>query len=94
MNYGEPISQKKRGQWTEDQIKLAIYKSRNKEMSVRETAVTFFSSLGDILIKLQEGGMVKMTPGMGWFRRTLTDELGEELVNHMKDLGSRLMPLT
>jgi hypothetical protein len=31
---------------------------------------------------------------MGWFRRPFTDELEEKLVIHIKDLDSRLMPLT
>jgi hypothetical protein len=41
MNKSEPTSKKKRGQGTEDQMKLAIDKVRNKEMSVREAADTF-----------------------------------------------------
>jgi hypothetical protein len=59
---------------------LAIDKVRSKEMLVREAADTFSvprSSLGDRLTKLKEGEMVKMTPDMGWFRRTFTDELEE-----------------
>jgi Mn-dependent DtxR family transcriptional regulator len=97
MNNSEPTAKKKRGQWTEDQVKLAIDKVRNKEMSVREAADTFSvlrSSLGDRLTKLKEGEMVKMTPDMGWFRRTFTDELEEKLVSRIKHLDSRLMPLT
>jgi hypothetical protein len=31
---------------------------------------------------------VKMTPDMGWFRRTFTDEFEEKLVSHIKDLDS------
>jgi hypothetical protein len=49
-------------------------------MSAREAADTFLvprSSLGDRLTKLKEGEMVKMTPDMGWFRRTSTDEFEE-----------------
>jgi hypothetical protein len=38
--------------------------------------------------------MVKMAPDVGWFLRTFTDELEEKLVSHIKDLDSRLMPLT
>jgi hypothetical protein len=97
MNKSEPTAKKKRGQWTEDHMKLAIDKVGSKEMSVREAADTFSvlsSSLGDILTKLKEGEMVIMTPNMGWFRRTFTDELEEKLVSHTKDLHSRLMPLT
>jgi Mn-dependent DtxR family transcriptional regulator len=78
-------------------MKLAIGKVRNREMSVREAADTFSvprSSVGDRLTKLKEGEMVIMTPNMGWFRRTFTDELEEKLVSHTKDLDSRLMPLT
>jgi hypothetical protein len=78
-------------------MKLAIVKVRNKEMPVRNAAYTFSvprSSIGDRLTKLKEGEMVKMTPDMGWFRRTFADELEEKLVSHIKDLDSRLMPLT
>jgi hypothetical protein len=35
-----------------------------------------------------------MAPHMGWSRRTFTDELGEKLVSHIKDIDSRHMPLT
>jgi hypothetical protein len=61
-------------------MKLAVDKVGSKEMSVREAADTFSiprSSPGDRLTKLKEGEMAKMTTDMGWFRRTFTDELGE-----------------
>jgi hypothetical protein len=85
----------KRNEDNGQKMKLAI--DRNKEMSVCEAADTFSaprSSLGDRLTKLKEGQMVKMTPDMGWFWRTFTDELEEKLVSHIKDLDSRLMPMT
>jgi hypothetical protein len=72
MNKSEHNAKKKRGQWTEDHMKLAIDKVRSKEMSAREAADTFLvprSSLGDRLTKLKEG--------LVWFRRTFTDELEE-----------------
>jgi hypothetical protein len=75
MVKGEPTSKNKRGQWTDDQMELAVDEVRNKES--KGSSGYFFSSLGDIVTKLQDGGMVKMTPGMGWFRRTLTSELEE-----------------
>jgi hypothetical protein len=90
-------AKKKPGQWTEDNMKLAVDKVRNKEMSVREAADTFSvprRSLGDRLTKLKEGEIVKMTPHMGWFRRTFSDELEEKLVSRIKYIDSRFMPLT
>jgi translation elongation factor P/translation initiation factor 5A len=65
MNKSELTAKKIRGQWTEDQMKLAIDKVGSKEMSVREEADTFSvpkSSLGDRLTKLKEGQMVKIIP--------------------------------
>jgi hypothetical protein len=41
MNNSEPTAKKKRGQGTEDQMKHAIDKVRNKEMPVRKAAYTF-----------------------------------------------------
>jgi hypothetical protein len=41
MNNGERTSTNKRGQWTDDQMKLAVDIIMNKEMSVREAADTF-----------------------------------------------------
>jgi hypothetical protein len=61
MNNGEPTSKKKQGQWTDDQMTVAIHKVWNKEL-VREAENTFpvpKSSLGDTT-KLQEGEKVKM----------------------------------
>jgi hypothetical protein len=61
MNNGERTSKKKEGQWTDDQMKLAVDKVWNKE-PVSEAADTFpvpESSLGD-RTKLQGGKMVKM----------------------------------
>jgi hypothetical protein len=59
-------------------MKLAVDKVRNKEVSVRKAADTF--SAPEVLLgtKLKEGEMMKMTPDMGWFRRTFTDELQEK----------------
>ncbi|KDR16903.1 hypothetical protein L798_08646 [Zootermopsis nevadensis] len=73
-------------------MKLAIDKVTNKEMLVREAADTFsvpIISLEDRLTTLQEGGMVKMTPNIGWFQRNFIDELEEELVGQIKDLQQR-----
>jgi hypothetical protein len=79
-------------------MKLATDKVRHKEMSARAAAADTFSvprsSLGDRLTKLKEGEMVKITPDMGWFRRTFIDELEEKQVSHIKDLDGRLIPLT
>jgi hypothetical protein len=97
MNKSELTAKKIRGQRTEDHMKLAIDKVGSTEMSVREEADTFSvpkSSLGDRLTKLKDGEMVKMTPDMGWFRITFTNELEEKLVSHAKYIDSRLMPLT
>lgn len=80
------------GQWTEDEMKLSIDKVRNKGVSVRKAADTFSgpkSSLLDGLRTLHEGGMVKTTFDIGWFRRTYADEMEEQLVRHVKYLQQR-----
>jgi hypothetical protein len=61
-NKREPTSQKKWGQWPEDQLKLDAGKVRIRGMSVREAAC-FFSSDGDRVIKLHEVGIVNTAPG-------------------------------
>ena len=78
-------------------MKAAINNVLSNKMSVRQASEAYSvpkSSLHDRLIKFNKRKNVILAPDMGTFRRTLSDEQEEELVAYIKDLDSRLMPLT
>jgi hypothetical protein len=87
----------KRGHWTEAQMKTATDNVRSNKMSVRRASEAYSvpkSLLHGRMMKLNKGKNVILAPDIGTFRRTLSDEEEEELVAYIKDLDSRLMPLT
>lgn len=88
--------QKKRGRWSEDSMKHAIEYIMNEKMGIREAASHFQvpkSTLSD-KIKILKGGLtVDMHPQLGRFKRTFSIELESHLIDHLKDLDNKMMPM-
>lgn len=91
------MSTKTKGIWKEEDMKKAVDGVLAGKFSFRE-ASSFFtvpkSTLQDRVKHLKEGKCTQMAPSMGRFKNTFTDTIEDELVNHIKDLDNRMLPLT
>ena len=86
---------KKRGKWTETDMKQALGLVLETHMSQREAAKKFQvprSTLRERLEALQRGETVHFTPQVGRFKKTFNDELEKQLVSYIKDLHDNFMP--
>ena len=88
---------KKKGSWSEDNMKQALNSMLLDKMSVREASRIFNvpkSTLQDRIAKLKNGGEIQIPPKLGRFERTFCDSYEEQLMAHIKELDGMLMPLT
>ena len=91
------MATKIKGKWGEEQMKMAVDNVLSGKLSIREAAGHFSvpkSTLADRVKDLKGGKSVTMTATMGRFKKTLSDDIEIELVNHLKDLDNRLLPVT
>lgn len=89
-------TQKKRGKWSEDSMKIAIEKVMCGEMGIREAAYHFEvpkSTLSDRIKTLKGGLEVDMSPQLGYFKKTFPDELELHLIDYLIDLDNKMMPI-
>ena len=87
---------KKRGLWTEENMKKAINDVRSGILRIREASERYSvpkSTLGDRLKSIGTGNELQIKPSLGYFQSTFTEEQDQELYNHIKILDSQLMPL-
>lgn len=86
-----------RGQWEEHNMRTAVRKVLDNELSLREAARRYSvpkSTLADKIKHLQNEEEIELIPNLGRYRCTFPANFEQQLVNHMRDLDSRLMPLT
>jgi hypothetical protein len=87
---------KKKGQWVQQSLQTAIDKVLTKEMSLREASSRYNipkSTLHRKTSSLNRGREVSLQPKMGRFTNTFSPEYEQVLVEHVKDLANRCMPL-
>lgn len=88
---------RKKGKWTEIDMKRAVSEVRSHRMSQRQAATAFSvpkTTLGDRLRDIEAGRTVMLTPQMGRFQSTFSDEIENQLVFYMRDQDDRFMPLS
>lgn len=91
-----PKNKDVKGKWSEASMKEAIQQVISGNMSDRRAATSYGvprSTIQDKVRKLKEGKEVVIKPDMGRFRTTFTENYENQLVNHIRDLDNRLMPL-
>ncbi|XP_038221604.1 uncharacterized protein LOC119839407 [Zerene cesonia] len=88
---------KKKGSWEPANLQTAIDKVISKELSIRQAALRYNvpkSTIHDKIKALNRGEEVTMIPKLGNFTKTFSAEYEQVLVDHVKDLSNRCMPLT
>ncbi|KAJ8942136.1 hypothetical protein NQ318_021644 [Aromia moschata] len=86
-----------RGNWSQESMKKACDAVISGKMGLRQAAVTYSvpkSSLFDKVNALRSGQEVTLDAKLGRFTQTFNSEHETALVDHVKDLSSRLMPLS
>ena len=89
-------TQKKRGKWSEDSMKMAVEKVMCGEMGIREAAHHFEvpkSTLSDRMKTLKGDLQVDISPQLGLFKKTFPDELESHLIDYLKDLDNKMIPM-
>ncbi|KAL3268751.1 hypothetical protein HHI36_007853 [Cryptolaemus montrouzieri] len=87
---------KKKGKWDQSNLQTAIDKILSKEISLREASLRYNipkSTLHDKTSSLYRGQEVSLQPKLGRFINTFTPEYEQLLVDHVKDLSNRCLPL-
>lgn len=87
---------KKKGSWEPQSLQTAIDKVMSKELSIRQAAMRYNipkSTIYDKIKALNRGEEVTMKPKLGRFTNTFSAEYEQVLVDHIKDLSNRCMPL-
>uniref|UniRef100_A0A6P7G351 Uncharacterized protein LOC114333703 n=1 Tax=Diabrotica virgifera virgifera TaxID=50390 RepID=A0A6P7G351_DIAVI len=86
-----------RGEWSENSMKGAITAVLEDKMSERTASLSFHvprSTLQRKLKAILNDQSTILVPQMGYFKNTFEKRYESQLVTHMKDLDSRLMPLS
>lgn len=68
----------------------------SKQISLREASIKYRipkSTLHDKIVYLKAGKEIVLESKLGRFTRTFSSEYEEQLVNHVKDLANRCLPL-
>ncbi|KAK9720561.1 CENP-B N-terminal DNA-binding domain [Popillia japonica] len=87
---------KKEGTWDPTNMRKAVEKVINNEMSARQAANRYQmprTTLNDRISAIKRGKEMSTEPLMGRFHNTFSLEHEKILVEHVKDLGNRQMPL-
>ncbi|XP_026728373.1 uncharacterized protein LOC113494293 [Trichoplusia ni] len=87
---------KKKGSWESQSLQTAIDKVLSKKLSVRQAAMQYNipkSTIHDKIKAINRGEEVTMKPKLGRFTSTFSAEYEQVLVDHIKDLSNRCMPL-
>ncbi|XP_036146776.1 uncharacterized protein LOC118646934 [Monomorium pharaonis] len=90
------MENKKKGSWDKDNLKTALDKVLSKKMGLREAALKYSipkSTLHDKITCLKSGEEIALQPKLGRFTKTFLPEYEEQLLNHVKDLSNRCLPL-
>ncbi|KAK9695025.1 CENP-B N-terminal DNA-binding domain [Popillia japonica] len=87
---------KKKGTWDPTNMRKAVEKVIDNEMSARQAADRYQvprTTLNDRISAIQRGKEMSTERLMGRFHNTFSLEHEKILVEHVKDLANRLMPL-
>lgn len=87
---------KKKGKWDQTSLQTAIDKVLSKELSLRDASSRYNiakSTLHDKTSALNRGEEVTLQPKVGRFTNTFSPEYEQVLVDHVKDLSNRCLPL-
>lgn len=90
------MERKKKGSWDEHSLKTAVDKILSNEISLRQASSKYGipkSTLHDKVASLKSGKEIELQPKVGRFTKTFSSEYEEQLVNHVKDLANRCLPL-
>ncbi|GBP19771.1 Pogo transposable element with KRAB domain [Eumeta japonica] len=90
------MEKKKKRSWDQKNLQKAMDKVLSKEMSLREASLRYDiprSTLHDKTSLLNLGKEVSLTPKIGRFTKTFSPEYEETLVEHVKNLSNRCLPL-
>lgn len=88
---------RKKGKWSEEDMKTAINEVMSNRMSQRQASEAFCvpkTTLGDRLRAIQAGKTVNLTPQMGRYKTTFDESMEKQLIYYIKDLDNKLMPLS
>lgn len=91
------IPKQKKGKWIEKNMNAALKLLLEKKITQRQAAETFNvpkTTLGDRFRAIQAGKSVNLTPQMGKFKRTFSEELEKQLVLYVKDQDAKFMPFS
>lgn len=86
----------KKGRWDQKKLQTAIDKILSKELSLRVASSRYSipkSTLHDKISSIKRGEEVTLIPKLGRFTNTFSPEYEQVLVNHVKDLSNRCLPL-
>lgn len=86
-----------RGEWSEEYMKHAVAAVLENKMSERAASQQYNvprSTLQRKIKAISDNQQTDMKPQLGYFKATFNDEYEAQLVEYMKDLDSRLMPLS
>ncbi|XP_072401149.1 uncharacterized protein [Diabrotica undecimpunctata] len=86
----------KKGNWDPANMRKAVEKVLNNEMSARQAAERYQipqTTLNDRVSAIKNNKEISIEPVMGRFHNTFSPEHEETLATHVKDLANRLMPL-
>ena len=91
------IPRQKIGKWTQKNMNAALQLLLEGKMTQRQAVETFHvpkTTLGDRFRAIQAGKTVNLTPQLGKFKRTFSEELEKQLVSYMKDQDAKFMPFS
>ncbi|KAJ4442469.1 hypothetical protein ANN_04055 [Periplaneta americana] len=91
------ISRLSKGKWHPDSMKQAVGNVLTGQLSIRKAAEIYNipkSTLIDRVSAVKRGKEITFTPALGRFKPTFNAEFEGVLLNHVKDLSDRLLPLT
>ncbi|KAJ4432925.1 hypothetical protein ANN_15182 [Periplaneta americana] len=91
------ISRPSKGKWHPDSMKQAVENVLTGQLSIRKAAEIYNipkNTLIDRVSAIKGGKEITFTPALGRFKPTFIAEFEGVLLNHVKDLSDRLLPLT
>ncbi|KAJ4427599.1 hypothetical protein ANN_25247 [Periplaneta americana] len=91
------ISRISKGKWHPDSMKQAVENMLTGQLSIRKAAEMYKipkSTLIDRVSAVKRGKEITFTPALGRFKPMFNAEFEGVLLDHVKDLSDRLLPLT
>lgn len=87
---------KNKGNWDQKKLQTALDKVLSNELSLREASMRYNipkSTLHDKTLAIKRGTEISLQPKLGRFTNTFSSEYEQVLVDHVKDLSNRCLPL-